>query len=471
MKRGIRIALIVIAVLALVLTATGVIYFCVQQEEKKPDPAELKEISIFDTDRNLMISTKSVAEIYDTDYWAYLEIVLAETTELIAQQKNCSEQDAREHLFTGGYQIHTAFDRTVFEATSTAMDDWKTVGNTACAVTDLNGKLIAVYSNDIDGHQVNHTRSRRAPYSSFKALSVYTPAVDTGMVNWAKNYEDSPYKKLADEDGESRDWPANATGVYSYENVTVYDALRTSLNTVAVKCLADVGVDTSIDFLQDNFGMALIEEEYVLNTYGKEEVIGNVALGYLETGITPVEMAGYYQIFANGGIYSPVKTVNTIICEDGSTLYEWQDGGKRVVRAETADLMNKLLQGVVAPGGTGEQVSCGDVQVAGKTGTGDNNEDNWFVGVTPGYSLAVWHGKSDSNKADNMFASVVNEIYSTQTNANKNFVTHKTLYQTTYCVYSGKAISDDCTLIDIGFFENKDTSVICDVCPKSKAEG
>jgi len=130
--------------------------------------------------------------------------------------------------------------------------------------------------------------------------------------------------------------------------------------------------------------------------------------------------------------------------------------------------LNKLLQGVVAAGGTGEAAKSVGVEVAGKTGTGDNYADNWFVGVTPGYSIAVWHGQHDSNQADEMFSYVVDELYRLQPNANRKFITHKNLVQLAYCGHSGMVISDDCALMDVGYFKSKDTLPVCNLCSNQK---
>ena len=467
MKKPEQIVIVTLIAVALVITA-GVmwIFFGPLPGQDMPDEGkpEYKNVAIFDAEGKEILAANSIASIYDSDYWAYLEIVFSEATEILAQQEKCSEAQARELLFANGYQIYTAFDRTAYEALTAVNVRWGSTCNTAGAMTDLKGNLVAVYSADVDDKQVNYTQERRSPYSSFKALSVYTPAIANNIANWSTAYQDTPYKQVKDENGQLQDWPANVTNTYSQENIPVYEALRKSTNTIAVKCLADVGVTKSMEFLQTSFGIPLKEEKYVVQTYGEEEVIGNIALGYLETGITPVEMAGYYQIFANGGIYTEPTSVIKLCLEDGTVVYNRKQSPKQVISETAADLMNKLLQGVVADGGTGETAKCNNVEVAGKTGTGDNYADNWFVGVTPGYSLAMWHGQHDTNQADDMFAMVIQKLYSNLPNANTKFVTHKNLHQIAYCAHSGKMIGPNCTLIEIGYFADKDTLQKCDVC-------
>jgi D-alanyl-D-alanine carboxypeptidase/D-alanyl-D-alanine-endopeptidase (penicillin-binding protein 4) len=100
----------------------------------------------------------------------------------------------------------------------------------------------------------------------------------------------------------------------------------------------------------------------------------------------------------------------------------------------------------------------------GKTGTGDNYADNWFVGVTPAYSCAVWHGQSDSNRADNLFAAVVGGLYGENSDLLRNFITHENLNQIAYCARSGHAFSNRCTRIELGYYKQTDALPVCSVC-------
>lgn len=460
MKKLIYICVPMVLVL-LIVAGSGLYQRFTSMEET---PAEVKGVTFLDGEGKTLLQTKTVSDIYETEQWAYLELAYAEAVQLIAQQEKCSEEEAGNRIMNEGYRIQTMLDSAAFEALKSVADKWGSVCNTATAITDLNGSVLAVFSTDTENKKVNYSRQRCSPHSSFKPLSVYTPAIENGKANWSSLYHDSAYKQLEDGSGVLRDWPTNASGKYSDEYVTVQEAIRVSLNTVAVKCLKDLGVQESVDFLQKSFDAPLEAEAFTLEQYGADEVIGSIALGSLEAGVTPVEMAGYYQIFATGGMYTKPATVRAICREDGTAIYTWQASPRQVVGSETADIMNKLLQGVVSAGGTGELAACEGIEIAGKTGTGDDFEDNWFVGVTPGYCLAVWHGQAQKNQADEMFASVIGKLYSDQPDANRKFITHKSLKQAVYCVRSGKAISDHCTLIDIGYYANPDELTTCDKC-------
>lgn len=378
---------------------------------------------------------------------AYLEIVEQELAEI---------QPGKD---TVGYTVYTAYDADVAEALKNACMVIGSELDAGCAVTNLKGDLVAVYSTS---EGINNAIHGDSPYSSFKPLSVYAQAIEKGLINWSSSYTDSAYKQIEGDDGELRDWPANSTGTYTGEKTSIYEAIRKSVNTVAVKCLADVGVEESIQFLRERLGIDLSTEKYAATVYGEEEVLGNVALGYLSSGLSPVDMAGYYQIFANGGKYEAPKAIQKLCDGEGTVVYERAYSPGQVISPTAAGIMNKLLQGVVSGGGTGEAAAVKGIQVAGKTGTGDENSGNWFVGVTPGYSLAVWHGSAPNNCAPEIFGYAVEAIYQAQPNANKNFVTYANLKELVCCSESGMSVSGKCTRIEKGYFADTDVPDICD---------
>ena len=115
--------------------------------------------------------------------------------------------------------------------------------------------------------------------------------------------------------------------------------------------------------------------------------------------------------------------------------------------------MNKLLQKVSEPGGTGEKAADCGVSIAGKTGT-TTGLDNWFVGVTPEFSCAVWHGdEENSNNPKNFAPEVFSEIIKNiTTDPEKEFPGCDNVIQRVYCAESGKLLSDGCSQMEVGWF-------------------
>lgn len=434
---------------------------------KKETPG--KGVTLLDRTGQTLCTAVTTDDLHQDDRWAFYEIAVAEAVMRLADTRDLDPAEAKRILFYDGYRVQTTFDPTAFAALQAALQKGEDGVSYGCALTDLNGNLLAAYS--VGDEHVNYAGQTRPPYSAFKPLSVYTPAVEKGLIHWSTLYEDSPAGQVKNEKGEMQDWPSNSSGKYSRKEETVYDALRASLNTVAVKCLRDVGVAESVKFLQNSFNIPLWEEDLAIQQFGEEEVLGSVALGYLETGVTTVQMAGFYQIFATGGKYTAPAAVSLITDEAGNIVYARKEEPREVVSPATADLMNRMLRGVLLPGGTGTGAYCSDVEVAGKTGTGDDNEDNWFVGVTPGYSCAVWHGSNYANQAGAMFALVMGELYKDGANPSRKFITHKNLNQIAYCAVSGQAIAAGCKQVEMGYYQQADALQPCGVCVKKQTEG
>lgn len=419
---------------------------------------ETAPLKILDTGGLQLASGDTLEALQKDSRGAYWEIALTQAAQVLASLENCALEDAREKLLTGGYTLHTNFDQKVYQALEQAYQGQGSGLQTGIAITDMQGSLLAVYSSR-NNQNINYALQQSAPYSTLKPLSVYAPAIEGGYVQWNSFYQDSPYKVLEAADGTNANWPANPTGSYSMGNVNIAKALRQSLNTVAVKCLADVGVDNAMSFLEEKLGFDLVAERATSQIYGAEEIIGNIAMGYLDAGVTPVDMAGCYQIFANGGKYTAPTALQKIVAPDGTVLYQHTAQPVQVISTTTAQLMNRLLQETVKTGSIGQDAACGDIQAAGLTGAGDDS--HWFVGVTPGYSCAVWHGKGYENQADSIFAAAMQNLYTAQLNANKNFITYANLQELVLCSESGLAIGEDCTQIEVGYFDAGKPVAVC----------
>lgn len=393
---------------------------------------------------------------------AYFDIVINEAESIISNKLDCNIENAKQKLWNQEYNIYTYFESDVQESLNYGLDNYRLEMDSAATITDLNGNIIAAYSNSLN--EVNNNASTpHKPHSSFKPLSIYAQALEKGIINWSTTYEDSPYTQLENSDGSKRNWPINANGKYSLKNVTVYYAIKRSLNTVAVKCLHDVGVNNSIDFLQKKLSVPMFYEQYNSTIHGEDEVIGNVALGYLSEGVSTVDMAGYYQMFATGGNYDIPKTIFKITDKYGKIFYKREYSSQKIISPYTADVMNLLMRGVTSANGTGANAFCKDIQVSGKTGTGDENSESWFVGITPELSLAIWHGQLYKNISPDIFSVVIKDVYSKNSELEKKFKMHSNLKPQVYCEESGMGVSSKCTSINLGYYSSETTLDVCNI--------
>ena len=406
-------------------------------------------LKILDGDGKVITSVKSDRKLKKEQNKAYLEIVVDEATEIIAKEQGLSKKQAKKELYRGGYTVYTAFDKGMNQKLYDACSEMDSQVPIAMAITDLKAQLCAVYSSNTDKKGENYATTPNAPCSAFKPLSVYAPAIDNGNINWSSRYEDSPYTYIKNLEGVQRPWPYNANRVYSKRYAYIYQAVAESLNTVAVKCLADFGIENSVHFLEESFGIPLEAEKRIVKNSDYEQIIGNLALGALVDGVSPLDMAGYYQIFANGGKYQTPKAIVKICDNSGKEIYKSEYSPKQVIKNTTAEIMNHILREVVSPAGTGKNAACDIVEVAGKTGTDDNYKNNWFVGVTPEYSCAVWHGQSSKNIASDIFSKAITAVYDNKENYKEKFSYTAALKKVAYCTESGKQFKAGCSLINL----------------------
>lgn len=389
---------------------------------------------------------------WPADSRSYIDIALNEAVQILTEEKGCTPADGRKLLAEDGYRLDTAYDSTVQAAITAAYRTYSERNlEMGCAVTDLHGKLLAAFSSHEDQ---NYATAQTPPYSSFKPLSVYAPALEAGIIHFSSTFADSPVSQVAGEP-----WPSNSSNRYKNAPVTVAQAVQISLNTVAVRCMDALGLERSFAFLEESFDLELTGEKARAQQLGTSEVRGNIALGHLDIGVSPVQMAGYYQCFGNGGKYAAVRAVTALRSGSGTVLYDFSYDPAQVLSPENAAVMNRLLQQVTTPAGTGADAFDPAHLTAGKTGTGTLG--NWFIGVTPSYSCAVWHGTQlEKNTAAAIFAQIREGLPAAEMNG---FPSATGMTETLYCMDSGLQATGACRQVGIGIYATGQTPPACNI--------
>lgn len=127
------------------------------------------------------------------------------------------------------------------------------------------------------------------------------------------------------------------------------------------------------------------------NRLGMDSEIAPVYASVLGTeNVTTLDLATAYATFANRGVHNKPVFVSEIINPDGTTLWEHEPEGERVLSTDTTDQLSFIL-GEVITRGTGREADFGRA-AAGKTGTAQNFADATFAGYTPDLAAAVWVG-------------------------------------------------------------------------------
>jgi penicillin-binding protein 1A len=116
------------------------------------------------------------------------------------------------------------------------------------------------------------------------------------------------------------------------------------------------------------------------------------AIGGLDEGVTPLEMADAYATLADGGVRHRATTIARVVFPDGHVDRPARAHGTRVLTRGQAYDVTRVLEGVITRGTGAGYTSIGCSAEAGKTGTTDDESDAWFVGYTPRFATAVWTG-------------------------------------------------------------------------------
>ena len=422
------------------------------------------EVKIFDSEKNLIATIKQNGDIDTTSYCGdevieYINIVIDEVSTYYSESKAIKYNSAKKLFLGNAQEVYTNLDIGMLSKIQQAYldSDVASQSNFASVITDTNGRILASFGK---GSSENIVYSLYKTYagSTIKPISVYTPNIESARACWSSKIKDAPIKEITDASGRTRWWPSNASGKYTYEDMLLCDALKKSTNTVAVRLLKDYSVKKAISFMESNFDIDLNYEKSLVQQYGDEEVLSNLALGYLYAGVSPLDMAGYYQIFANSGTYTKPYAVISVEGNKG-TSYKTEIKTKRVISQETAQVMNELLKGVVLGDGTGKDAFIKGVEVAGKSGTSDNYADNWFVGCTPDYVCSVWHSNNGMhhNYASSLFADIVSGLPMEKS----KFPSSHKITTALYCKTTGLLKGPYCKNISLGHYLSSNVPKIC----------
>ena len=251
----------------------------------------------------------------------------------------------------------------------------------------VQGALVSIESETgavrslVGGRDFNQSKFNRATQalrqagSSFKPF-VYTSAI-ASMVPASYVITDAPVV-LPQLDG--TEWkPKNFGGQFNGP-MTIREALRRSVNMVAIKLAMEVGLETVVQTAQ-RMGISTPIERVPATAIGAATVI-------------PIDVAEAYTTFSNLGTRAQTFVIQRVETAEGEVLWDPEPETQAVVDPAVARIMVSMMEGVVSAGtGTGvRRFLPAEVPAAGKTGTTNNSTDTWFAGYTPNLTTLVWFG-------------------------------------------------------------------------------
>ena len=250
---------------------------------------------------------------------------------------------------------------------------------TAIVMDPNSGAILAMASwpqvnaNDPAGSSPGAVENRAVgldyePGSTFKAITV-AGALQQGLITPTTGFEVPGQIQVADR-------TIHDDTEHGVEPLTTAQILARSSNVGAIKIgllegaasfndwvrRFGFGVRTGIELPGEETGLVLPLSHYSGSS------MGNLPIGQGQL-VTPLQMASAYAAIANGGILRPPRIIGSV-----GDRPQPQAAGRRVISAATAAELRRMLEGVLAPGGTASQVSIPGYQLAGKTGTANKVE-------------------------------------------------------------------------------------------------
>jgi len=296
-------------------------------------------------------------------------------------------------------------------------------------VPDVNAALVALDPKNgaitslVGGYDYFHTKfnritqAKRQPGSGFKAF-IYSAALENGFTA-ASTINDAPV--VFQDAGLEGAWrPENYSGKF-FGLTRLRYALTKSRNLVSIRLLRSIGIKNALDHIE-NFG------------FSRDELPHNLSLALGSANITPLQMARGYAVLANGGFLVDPFLISKIEKNGSEVIYQASprtvcekcpeekpeaqtditvtdqletavkkplEPAPRVISAENRYIMYSMMRDVITRGtGTRAKV-LKRRDLAGKTGTTNDQRDAWFNGYNQSIVATAWVGFDDNSKLGN----------------------------------------------------------------------
>jgi len=469
----------------------------------KIDQKQYEEALAYDITKDFIPRTESTLEKYP-----YLTVEIEKRAkeileEILAEKDGYDENDLKENaelqneykiladrnLRQNGYEIHTTIRKDMYDAMQVAKDNFAYYGYDkveivkdpetgekkeviepvqvgAILIENSTGKILSfVGGRDFQLEQTNHVTSLRSNGSTMKPLAVYAPAMELGKIAPGSVIPD--VEVYLNPSRPNVPYPTNYDKKYS-GLVSARYALAMSYNVPAMLTYRTILDQRPAQYLEKMGITSLVETDYTTNS---------LALGGITKGVTVEENVNAYGTFANGGNFVDAYMIEKIIDKSGNIVYEHEVKPVEVFSPQTAFLTIDMMRDVIKYGTASSMKNYlkFNSDWAGKTGTSQNLENNWFVAVNPNISFGVWNGYDTPKPLDLTYKNLHHGtrgvyLWSTLLNAaydidpeligapNKQFQMPGGIVKRSYCAASGLLSTEACSkagLVESDWFNAK----------------
>ena len=262
---------------------------------------------VYETIRRVAETGESAAPVYS---W-FEDAVLDAVRNDLEQFGKYSPEECWEMIYSGGLTIETTQDTAIQRVCEENMHILRSDAQFTVVViepsTGMVKGIIGARGEKTVSRALNRaTSSIRQPGSTLKLLGAYSEALERGAATLGTVYEDGPTRYQTD--GST---VKNSDGVYN-GRMTIRQAIAKSVNTVALQCFQDVGLEAVWERLK-LFGLSHL---------GEEDRVEALALGGTYHGVTNLELTAAYAAIANEGIYIEPHFYTRVLDQEGHILLE-----------------------------------------------------------------------------------------------------------------------------------------------------
>ena len=433
-----------------------------------------------------------------------VEMAIREVQDYLCDTYGMDKEEALHQINTGGYQIYTTIDpdmQAYVEEKYQDLDNLISTKNSARYNVDTNedgeideedealypqsafiamnyeGEILACVGavGEKKGSLIMNyaTMEKRQPGSTIKPLAGYGYGIYSDQFAWGSKIRDYG---LTLPDGTL--WPKNYSSNsvstnYSGNDLNMYYGLMKSLNTISAHLVDELTPAEVFQFATDKMGLDLLEIDTSGNT---DMALAPLSVGALSYGVTMENIVNAYIPYGNGGWYYKAHCVSRLEQGNHELIYENDGAPYQAIDEETAYVMNRMMKNVVSSNGTAGAAQLSKKDVVGKTGTTQDWDDLWFIGLTEDFVSGVWIGYTDREKLDTsissakMWANAIGEYannYHTEEDEIREYPVPENIVEDYVCTNTGLRAGKYCPKGEIGYWKSTNCP-ICESCKYSK---
>ena len=394
-----------------------------------------------------------------SNVYSYFEDAVINSVRSDLMELGYTKTQANNLIYNSGIEIYTTQNTAIQEIVDEVYcnqdyfkmnieRDPEDCSQSAITVIDHStGRIVAMYGGYGEKTQsLTYNRAtdiKRQPGSSIKPILVYAPLIDQGILTAGTAMDEMP--AYLDNQNPDRLWPSNWDNSY-HGLINARYALMLSYNVPAATWFKN-NIDTCLEYLKKS-GIDRTDEAYV-----------STALGGLNQGVSPTDVAAAYNVIANGGVYYEPIVYTKVYDRDGNLLLDNSTSEGTIVYQDTttSSIVTSMLESVASDSRSMAnyvQLYSADgtfIPTAAKTGSTNDLKDYWLAGFTSYYTAVVWYGYDNSTpmneSVEGSAARVLWKAVMSRIHANlevKDFPVNEDIVEVEICTSTGLRATSAC---------------------------